>query len=211
MATSSAQDQDLAVLADLTGAAREAAFGRLFESYRVRLQRMIELRLGADLRRRMDAADVLQETWIEASSRLDEFLADPRMSLFLWLRFLARQRLVTIRRAHFGVQRRDPRREVSWVADGSEVPADMLAVRLIGHMTTPTRAARRNEQGRRVRAALAALEPIDREILSLRHYEQLTNKEVATELGIDTSAASKRYVRAIRKLRGCLGSLEDGL
>lgn len=124
------------------------------------------------------------------------------MPFFLWLRLLAGQRLVTLARRHLGAAARDARREVRLPG----VRPESVSLELAGRLTSPTRAARRNEEARRVREALDALPEADREILSLRHFEQLTGPEAARELGLSSDAAGKRYLRALDRLRRVLGS-----
>lgn len=145
---------------------------------------------------------------MDASRRLEEYLADPRMPLFLWLRFLTGQRLTAIHRQHLGTQKRDPRQEVA-LGHGGIPRADSasLSIELLGRLTTPSRAAMRGEMQARLEDLLERLDPLDREILALRHYEELTNNEAAQELGITPAAASKRYIRALERLRAVLSSV----
>ena len=184
------------------------ALAGLFMQHRQRLRRMIHVRLDRRVAGRVDPSDVLQEAYLDASRRLEEYLADPRMPLFLWLRFLTGQRLLAIHRQHLGTQKRDPRQEVAlgrrsmpWADSAS------LSIELLGRLTTPSRAAIRGEMQARLEDLLGKLDPLDREILALRHYEELTNNEAAEELGISTAAASKRYIRALERLRTVLASV----
>ena len=127
------------------------------------------------------------------------------MSFFLWLRFITQQRLLTLHQHHLGVQKRDPRREVPLGPPGyTGATSAALAARLLGRYTTPSQAAMRAERKARLLAALERMEPIDREVLALRHLEQLSNVETAQVLGIQPSAASKRYLRAAKFLRDLL-------
>ncbi len=174
----------------------------------------MRLRLDRRLRGRLDPEDVVQESFLDAARRLAEYGADPRMPPFLWLRFLTIQRLQTLHRLHLGVQSRDASREVS-IFNGSLPAADSraLAAQLLGRLTTPSRAAIRAEIQIKIQEALNAMDPIDCEILALRHFEELTNGETAAVLGIHKGAASNRYVRALRRLREIrsptLGTLDD--
>lgn len=188
----------------------EDAFRELFERHRARLERMVQIRMDPRIRQRVGASDVLQEACIEAADRLGEYVADPEVPFFLWLRFLTGQRLAMLHRHHMGAKKRSVGRQVS--ADRGAVPGAtsvVLADRLMAAGTTPTQAVQRHELRAQVEAALDAMKAEDREILVLRHFEELTNAEAAGELGIDTSAASKRYVRALRRLKEITALLRD--
>lgn len=180
----------------------------LLGRHRARLRRMAALRLDPRVRGRIDASDVVQEATMEAYRRLGEYLEQRKLPFFLWLRFLTNQKVLEVHRRHLGAQRRDARREVQphrgpWPESASV----MLAEQLSGKLTGPSRGAMRAELEQRLRAALESMDQLDCQIVALRHFEQLSNAEAAAELGIDTSAASKRYVRAMRKLTGVLKSM----
>lgn len=182
-----------------------AALGRLLERYRDRLRRMIALRLDPRVQARVDASDIIQETFIEASQRLDEFAKLTAMPFFLWLRLLVGDRLIDHHRKHLGAQARDAGREVSIYR--GPMPATTtaaLAAKLMGKFTSPSQAAVRAERKLRLQEALNSMDAIDREVLVLRHYEQLSNGEAALVLGLDKSAASKRYARALLRLKEIL-------
>jgi RNA polymerase sigma-70 factor (ECF subfamily) len=182
-------------------------WGALLARHQARLRRMIALRLDRRLQGRIDPSDVLQEAYLEASARLAEYLNNPSMPFFLWLRFLAGQRLLVLHRRHLGAQLRDPGREVS-LYRGSlpETSSAALAAHLLGHLTRPSEAAIRAEMKVRLQEALNAMDALDREVLALRHFEQLNNAETARVLGLQESAASKRYVRALKRLKEILTS-----
>ena len=183
-----------------------AALGELFDLYRDRLGRLLAVRLDGRLARRVAAEDVVQETFLDARRRIGEYLADPAVPVYVWLRFLAVQRLQMLRRAHLGAKARDASLEVAWPEEGlPAASADSLVGVLAGRLTSPSRAAARHELQDRLRAALDALEPLDREVLALRHFEELGNNETAAVLGLSKDAASKRYVRALQKLKAVLG------
>lgn len=174
----------------------------LLAENRSRLHRMVQLRLDRRLQGRVDASDVIQEAFMEATERLDEYRRNPKLPPFLWLRLMTAQRLMRLHRQHLGVQARDPRREVSLYRRSiPEATSAALAAQLIGRQTSPSQAAVRAEIKVQLQEALNRLDEWDREVLALRHTEQLTNGEVAIVLGIGESAASKRYVRALCKLR----------
>ncbi len=184
------------------------ALGAALEKHRLRLWRMVRLRMDRRLQARMDASDVVQEVFLEASRRLEEYLRDRPMPFFLWLRFLTDQRIVALHRFHLGAQARDARREVVLrrraLLDSTSAA---LAEQIAASGPSPSQGAARGEVEERVRRALAALDPDDREVLALRHFEQLSNAEAAQSLGIEPSAASKRYVRALGRLREVLESM----
>jgi RNA polymerase sigma-70 factor (ECF subfamily) len=169
---------------------------------------MIALRLDRRLQKRIDPSDVIQETYLEAWSRLADYMRDPKMPFFLWLRFLACQKLVTLHRHHLGVRMRDPTLEVS-IYRGSlpEASSALLAAQLLGHDTRPSEAAMRAEMKIQLQHALDNMEPMDRELLALRHFEQLSRSECALLLGINDATVSKRYFRALKRLKEILNGL----
>src|SRR5262249_40619739 len=158
------------------------------------LRRMILLRLDRRLQGRVDASDVLQEAYLDVAQRATEYAANPILPLFLWMRYLTGQRLMIVHRKHLTVKMRDVRQEVSLyrgaLPDASSVS---LAAQLLGRLTAPSLAAIRAEMQLRLQEALNGMEPLDREVLALRHFEELSNGETAQVLGIHKSAASNRY------------------
>jgi RNA polymerase sigma-70 factor (ECF subfamily) len=206
------ESDEIADLLSKAGAGDRAALEELFTRHRERLSRMVRMRLDRRVRGRVDASDVIQETHVEALERLPEYLRDRKLPFFLWLRFLAAQKVIQVHRHHLGAQRRDPRQEVR-IHGGPFPEASSLAIaqQLVGRHTGPSEAAARAELKVRLEEALGAMEPLDREILSLRHFEQLSNAEAAQELGLEEAAASKRYVRALRRLKGVLAGMDGEL
>jgi RNA polymerase sigma-70 factor, ECF subfamily len=187
-------------------------WGRLLERYRGPLKRMVRLRMDQRLHGRIDPSDVIQEAYVEASQRLAEYLRDPKVPFFLWLRFLAGQKLLTLHRHHLGRRMRDAGREVS-ICRGHvpEATSASLAAQLMGHSTRVSEAVIRAELKLRLQEAINSLEPLDREVLTLRHFEQLSRAEAARELGIEESACGKRYLRALKRLKDVLAQLPGGL
>lgn len=178
------------------------ALGELFTLYRERLWRMLYVRLDRRLRRRVAPDDVLQETFLDVIRRMGEYLADPAVPFYVWLRFLTIQRMQMVQRAHLGTQKRDASMEVALPeAGGPFASPDSMAGQLVSHMTSPSQAAIRHELQERLRVTLDAMDPLDREVLALRHFEELGNNEVAQILGLSKEAASKRHVRALRRLK----------
>jgi RNA polymerase sigma-70 factor, ECF subfamily len=183
----------------------ERALTELFTRRRERLRRMVRLRLDRRLQGRIDSSDVLQDVYLEVARRAGEYLAHPNMPPFLWLRFLTGQTLQALHRHHLKVQMRDAGQEVSLrhrVAPRANSAS--LAEMLLGRLTSPTRAARRAEMQLKLQEVLNAMEPLDREILALRHFEELSNGEVAQVLGLSKTAASNRYMRALGRLKEML-------
>jgi len=169
---------------------------------------MVAVRMHPLLRGRVDPSDVLQEAFAEATARLASYAERPELPFFLWLRWLTGMRLKRVHREHLDRQARDPRREVP--LHGESFPgatSAALAEQLLGRDTRPSEAAARAERKRRVEVALDAIDPTDREVLVLRHFEELSNVEVARVLGITPAAASKRYVRALVELKRILGPM----
>ncbi len=185
-----------------------AALSELLADHHPGLLRMVELRLDPALRRRLDAEDVVQEAMIEAARRFVEWCEQDRYPFRLWLRLLTGQALAMARRRHLGARMREAKREVELVEERASVSAVHIADALVASQTSPTRAARREEARGILLLALEELDELDREILTLRHFEDLSNEEAAIELGIEPSAASKRFVRALQRLRPALKALE---
>src|SRR6185312_798633 len=186
----------------------EGALSELFVRYRDRLRRMVKLRLDRRLQGRLDASDVLQEAYLDVARRAGEYRANPTMPVFLWLRLITGQRLIALHRKHLGAQMRDAGLEVS-LHRGALPPASSISIAamLLGRLTSPTRAASRAELQVRLQDVLNSMDPIDREVLTLRHFEELGNSETAQVLGITKSAASSRYVRAVMRLKKELAGL----
>jgi RNA polymerase sigma-70 factor (ECF subfamily) len=190
----------------------ESAWERLLAGDRDRLRRMVALRLDRRLQGRVDPSDVIQEACLDAARRLAEYRKGPAMPFFLWLRLLTGQRLIDEHRRHLGVHARDAGREVILhYAALPETPTAALAAHLLGRLTSPSQAAIRAERKIRLQEALNGMDSIDREILALRHYEQLSNGEAAMVLGLDKSAASKRYARALVRLKEILNARPGGI
>lgn len=176
----------------------DAAFGPLFELERSRLLRMVQFRLDPRLLGRIDPEDVVQEIFVDAQKRLYAYRADPR-SLSLWLRLVGQQTLIDLHRRHLGASMRSAAQERALAQ--SQTMSGVFAA----SVTSPSAAAMRHELREHLESALQAMDEIDREVLVLRHFEDLTNKEVAELLGIGENAASNRYVRALGRLKGLLG------
>jgi RNA polymerase sigma-70 factor (ECF subfamily) len=182
----------------------QAALEALFARHRERLRYGIALRLDRRLAARVDVSDVLQETYLEAARRLPQYLAEPGMPFPLWLRWLARERVQVLHRRHLGADRRAVGHEAG------PLPADssaQLVGGLVGAGPTPSQAVAAVEAAEHLRLALQRLSETERDVLLWRHFEQLSNREIAQLLGIGEAAANKRYIRALQRLRGLLAGL----
>jgi len=203
------EPSDVLELKQRVEAGDQPALMELFVRQRDRLRRMVQLRLDRRLQGRIDPSDVLQEATIEIARRAHEYLAKPTMPPFLWLRWITGQKLLILHRRHLGSKMRDAALEVS-LRDAAVPRATSvsLAAMLLGRLTSPTSAARRAELLLRVQDALNALDPADREVVTLRHFEELNNNETAEVLGISKTAASNRYIRALKRLKDALAGIE---
>ncbi len=183
--------------------------GAIFGQHRERLKRIVSASLDPRVKVRVDASDVIQETFLEAIARIDEYLKVPRVSLFVWLRFLAKQRLALLHRKHLRVQGRNARRElaIDWGVENHSSRVQ-LAVQLAAKLTTASAALSRKEGKRKIESALEKLDGKSREVLMLRHFEQLSNVESAEVLQISPTAACNRYVRALERLKKLLDPSE---
>lgn len=183
----------------------QQAVARLFSQYRDRLERMVRFRMDPRLSGRVDPDDVLQEAYLEIDRRVQDYLDQPTVPLFVWMRQITWQTLIDTHRRHLVAKARNVNQEVSRMP-GVGLTSASLAAQLVGQLTSPSQAAIREERLQRVRKALDSMDEIDREVLALRHFEQLTNNEVAGVLGLQKAAASNRYVRALGRLKQTLDS-----
>ncbi len=199
------EDPEVRLLLESARQGSETATAELFSRYADRLKRLLRLRLSRDLQGRVDEDDVLQEAYLEASRRLGEYLREPPVPFFLWLRQITSDRMIDLHRRHLGAQKRDANREVA-LHRGSMPAANSasIAIQLEGHLTTPSQAFAREEVRDTIQQALDDLPELDREVLALRHFEQLTTVEAAHILGITPSNASTRYWRALERMRSIL-------
>jgi RNA polymerase sigma-70 factor, ECF subfamily len=186
------------------------ALAELLSRERERLWRIVHFRLAEPLRGRLGPEDVLQEVFVAASQRLPHYAKSPATSPFIWLRMIVNQTLVDLHRQHLGAQMRDAAREVSLDnVPYAQATSASVAIQLVGAFTSPSSAAARADALSLVQAAIEQMDPIDREVLALRHFEELSNSEVAETLGIEQKAASIRYIRALRRLKEILAEVPD--
>lgn len=186
-----AKEGDVSARSDLVG------------HYRDRIKRMVSLRMDRRLQSRVDASDIVQDASLEATRRLDEYFTQKEpMDFFVWLRWLAIDKLLDTHRFHLGAQKRRADQEVSLYARPvAEATSLALAEHLLGRVTQPSESIQKRELQASLEKALNELAPVDREVLVLRHFEDLSNNETADVLGIKKSGASRRYVVALARLR----------
>ncbi len=184
-----------------------SAVNRLMDRHRGAVRRMVQMRLDQAVARRVDASDVVQDVLLEASQRLTDYIRSPSMPFHLWLRQLAKDRIIDMHRRHRAAKRRSVDREqnISSFVSDDQSAADLTAL-LRDAELTPAASALRKEMEERFVLALDQLEESDREIVIMRHFEHLGNGEVAEALGLSAPAAGMRYLRAIRRLRELLGT-----
>lgn len=186
----------------------ESVVAEVFSRYQDKLQRMVRFRLDKRLYGRVDTADVLQDVWMEASRRIDDYTSSPTVPFFVWLRQLAFQTIIDLHRKHLGAQKRNVSQEVSLGRRDADTSIS-IAAHLVGNLTSPSQAVMREERLSQLRQALESMDEIDREVLALRHFEELSNNEVADILGLQKTAASNRYVRALKRLKEVLEEFPD--
>ena len=187
----------------------ESALAEVFSGFAPRLERMVEFRLDFRLRGRVDPGDVLQEAYIEIARRITDYTSAPTVSFYVWVRQITWQTLVGVHRRHLG-QKRNPNAEVQiHQRRDQNATTYSIAGMLIGNLTSPSQAAIREEMLEQLRIALDSIDETDREVLALRHFEQLSNNEVAEVLSLTKTAASNRYVRALKRLGDILKAMPD--
>jgi RNA polymerase sigma-70 factor (ECF subfamily) len=187
------------------------SWGTLLTRHEERLRRMVAYRMDRRMQGRIDPQDVIQDAYLEASEHRAEFLRRPASSFFLWLRGIVGNKLLELHRHHLGTQMRDAGREVSlYRGNMPEASSAALAAQLLGHATRPSEAAIRAEVKVQLQEALNSMDPLDREVLVLRHFEQLSPAETAQVLGIKEKAAGMRYLRALKRLKDVLVGLLGG-
>ncbi len=184
-------------------AAEQDALAELFDLYRERLWRMVNFRMDGRLRGRVDPDDVLQEAYVDALKRLKHFGTNTKLTPFGWLRAIVHQTLLDVHRRHIEAAMRNPGKEVA-IDQCYSTTSTALVVQLAGHLPSPSGVAMRGEALSQLEQAIGAMDPLDREVLALRHFEELSNSEVAEVLRIQVKAASIRYIRALQRLKAIL-------
>ena len=194
-------------IVDALGADREEALAKYFFAVQGRLKRIVNFRLDYRLSGRVSESDVIQETYVRAAKRIDSFLAKDDMPFFVWLRLEVNQKLHEIHRHHFGAEKRDIRKEMKLGQNAESGKTSMaLAAHIVAQMTSPSRLIERAEQIAILEKTLGEMNELDREVIALRHFEELSNIETARILEIEPAAASKRYLRALKRLKEIMES-----
>ena len=180
------------------------AFAGLFARHRQLVRQAVALRLDRRLAARVDASDVVQETYLEALRRLPDYLRKPPLPLALWLRWLARERVLMLHREHLYADCRAVGREAPPLPANA---SSCFVSALLGKEPSPSQAAAAAEVAEKLRMALSELDEDERDLILWRHFEYLSNREIAQILAVSEAAAAKRYVRALERLRGLLARL----
>lgn len=178
-------------------------FAAIFSTFKERLKRIIRFRLDYRLGARISESDVVQECFVRAANRLEKFLENPEFPFFVWLRMQANQQVADLHRKHLLAEKRDARKEINLNGHhrGMNQTSVQLAAHLVAQMTSPSRLLQRSEEIEALEKSLNEMNEIDREVIALRHFEELSSQETAQVLGIEPAAASKRYVRALKRLQ----------
>lgn len=193
-------DRDVIVAA--LAADREEALAKYFSTAEARLKRIVNFRLDYRLGGRVSESDVIQETYVRAAKRIDSFLDKDDMPFFVWLRLEVGQKLAEIHRHHFGAEKRDVRKEVKFRSNNDSGKTSLaLAANIVAQLTSPSLLMQRAEQIAALERNLAEMNELDREVIAMRNFEEMSNLETAKTLGIEPAAASKRYLRALIRLR----------
>jgi RNA polymerase sigma-70 factor (ECF subfamily) len=189
----------------------EEALARFFEIAQPRLKRIVNFRLDYRLGGRVSESDVIQETYVRAAKRIDGYLKKDDMPFFVWLRLEVSQKLHEIHRLHFGAEKRDVRKEMKLGANNNDSgkTSMALAAHIVAQMSSPSRLVEKAEQIAFLEKTLNEMNEMDREVIALRHFEELSNIETAEILDIDPSAASKRYLRALKRLREIMQAAKE--
>lgn len=180
----------------------DEAVNQLIDRHRNALRHLIRMRLDRKIQRRIDVSDVVQDVLIEANRRLKAYLENPAMPFHLWIRHIARDRIIDAHRRHrVSAKRSVDREQATVIPGGFDQSSIILAAQLVDGEKTPAAKTMENELARRVENAITELDDVDAEVIVMRHYEQLTNQEIALALELTEPAASMRYLRAVRRLR----------
>lgn len=187
-----------------------SAVNQLMDRHRNSLRQLIRMRLDARIQKRVDVSDVIQDVLVEANRRLDRYIDNPVMPFHLWLRQIAKDRIIDAHRRHRVSAKRSVDREQGMaIPRGHDQSSIQLASLLGDARLTPAAAALQKEMAAKVEAAISGLDDKDCEIITMRHYEHLSNQEIGTILGLTEPAASMRYLRAIKRLKALMQSEES--
>ena len=178
------------------------AIGNLLDRHRDSLRRMIQMRMDQKLARRIDVSDIIQDVLIEANRRLKDYLENPAMPFHLWIRQIAKDRMIDAHRRHrVSAKRSIDREQPMFSPAGADHSTIELAVQLCDPALTPAAAATQKEIAAQIELPVGELDDNDRDIILMRHYEMMSNQDIAQALDLTEPAASMRYLRALRRLR----------
>lgn len=208
--SSDSNAEELHTLVRFAAAGDAAAMDELFSQFRLPMKRMVHLRLNRRLQGRIDDSDVIQEAFLEAARKLPEYAAAPLLPFFLWLRHLTGLKLTEIHRRHLGTQMRDAGQEVT-LHRGGLPGADSvsLAAHLLGSLTSVSQASIKAEKRLLLQETLNSMDAMDREIIAMKHFEQLTISDIAQVLEMPRATAGRRYLKAMKRLREILEDLPE--
>ena len=180
----------------------DSAVNQLMDRHRNSLRQLIRMRLDARIQKRVDVSDVVQDVLVEANRRLQTYIGNPIMPFHLWLRQIAKDRIIDAHRRHRVSAKRSVDREQGMIIPRGHDHSSIQLASLLGDgQLTPAAAALQKEMAAKVEAAISQLDDKDCEIITMRHYEHLTNQEIGKILGLTEPAASMRYLRAIKRLK----------
>lgn len=182
----------------------------IFIEYQPRLVRLIDLRLDRRLYGRVGVDDVLQEAFLSSAQRVRHFLESTECSLYIWIRGIVLQTMVDLHRHHLGTQKRDANRQMNLLSEAIDSSGSRsLLASLSGSVTSPSRELRNEELLGKLEQLLSKLSPEDCEVLTMRHFEELTNNEVAEILHLSAAGASLRYTRALERLQELIATCPE--
>ena len=186
------------------------ALARFFEQAKPRLKRIVNFRLDYRLSGRVSESDVIQETFVRAAQRMESYIQKAELPFFVWLRLELTQKLHELHRYHFTAERRDVRKELKFESPNHSGQTSLaLAAHIVAQLTTPSLLVERAEQISLLENTLNEMNGLDREVIALRHFEELSNRETAEALGIEPAAASKRYLRALKRLQEIMQAAKE--
>lgn len=166
------------------------------------------MRMNPQLQSRLDASDVVQDTLVEATRTVGQFVQDPKISVYVWLRRLANEKLIQAHRRHLGAQKRDASRDQS-IHGSLSATSEAIVLQLVAHTSSPSETIAKKDRKRLLTEALNRMDSLDREVLVLRHFEGLNSREASELLGLNYEAVKKRYLRALEKLQVLLSDPDD--
>ena len=203
------QELDTDGLLKKTAEGDSSAGNLLLQRHRVRLTQMVAMRMDRRLKARCDPSDIIQEALLTAGARLGEYSQDRPIPFYPWLRNIAWEHLIKFHEKHLEAQKRSVKREEPQNPQLNDQSVDQLVDRLDHGGQSPSENIMKSERRAKVRGALKALKPRDREVIELRYLEHLDNTDAAAVLGISVAAVRTRHFRAIQRLQSFLQDERD--